>query len=48
MDDLISAGKASIEGDRGILQKIVATLDMKIRGDMNLVLPLQKENQIRT
>lgn len=48
MDNLISTGKAKIEGDREILQKIVATLDMKIKGNMNLVLPLQKANQIRT
>lgn len=47
MDDLISNGKAKIEGDRGILKQIASTLDLKIKNDMNLVLPLQKANQIQ-
>ncbi|MUM52701.1 MBL fold metallo-hydrolase [Klebsiella variicola] len=47
MDDLLSNGKVQIDGDRQILQQIVSTLDTKIKNDMNLVLPLQKANQIQ-
>lgn len=47
MDDLLANGKAKISGNRQILQQIASTLDTKIRNDMNLVLPLQKVNQIR-
>ncbi len=47
MDDLLSNGKAKIEGDRDILKQITATLDTNIKNDMNLVLPLQKANQIQ-
>ncbi|MBU9844357.1 alkyl/aryl-sulfatase [Rahnella ecdela] len=47
MDDLLNNGKAKIEGDREILKQIASTLDLKIKNDMNLVLPLQKANQIQ-
>ena len=47
MDDLLGNGKAKIEGDRDILKQITATLDTNIKNDMNLVLPLQKANQIQ-
>ncbi|MCT4701732.1 hypothetical protein MUA02_07545 [Enterobacteriaceae bacterium H20N1] len=47
MDDLITNGKAKVDGDREILKQITGTLDTKIKNDMNLVLPLQKANQIQ-
>ena len=46
MDDLIANGKAKIDGDREILKQIAGTLDTNIKNDMNLELPLQKENQV--
>lgn len=47
MDDLLNNGKAKVEGDREVLKQIASTLDTKIKNDMNLVLPLQKANQIQ-
>ncbi|WP_074416885.1 alkyl sulfatase C-terminal domain-containing protein [Kluyvera georgiana] len=47
MDDLFNNSKAKIAGDHDILKQITAPLDTNIKNDMNLVLPLQKANQIQ-
>jgi hypothetical protein len=47
MDNLIDNGKAKINGDRNILKDFTATIDNKIKNNMNLALPLQKENKIK-
>lgn len=47
MDDLVKSGKAKITGDAKALDKLVGLFDMSIKNNMNLVLPLQPENQIK-
>ncbi|WP_222618231.1 alkyl/aryl-sulfatase [Enterobacter sp. JUb54] len=47
IDDLITNGKAKIDGDRDVLKQIASTFDTNIKNDMNLVLPLQQANQIK-
>lgn len=47
LDDLISGGKASVTGDREVLKKLHTIFDLGMKNNMNLVLPLQQENQIK-
>ncbi len=47
LDDLASAGKAKISGDKEALKKLSGIFSLDVRGDMNLVLPLQAANRIK-
>ncbi|KRG70703.1 hydrolase [Pseudoxanthomonas dokdonensis] len=47
LDDLAGNGKAAITGDKEVLNKIASVFDNGMKNNMNLVLPLQPENQIK-
>ncbi|MDR5016771.1 alkyl sulfatase dimerization domain-containing protein [Aeromonas veronii] len=47
LDELIKGGKAKVSGDSKVLEKLPGLFDLNIKNNMNLVLPLQTENQIR-
>lgn len=47
LDDLVKNGKAKIDGKRDILAKVSKIFDTGMKNNMNLVLPLQEENQIK-
>ncbi|QKH35347.1 MBL fold metallo-hydrolase [Achromobacter pestifer] len=47
MDTLESSGKAKISGDRNAVAKLNGIFALDLRNDMNLILPLQKENRIQ-
>ena len=48
LDELIDAGKASVAGDQDMLRKLRSIFVIEMKNDMNLVLPLQKENRLET
>ncbi|WP_432720384.1 MBL fold metallo-hydrolase [Jeongeupia wiesaeckerbachi] len=47
LDDLVKAGKAKVSGNAKALDKLPGLFDLNIKNNMNLVLPLQAENQIK-
>jgi len=47
LDGLISAGKARITGDKAAVERLSGIFALDLRNNMNLVLPLQPENQIK-
>lgn len=47
LDDLSGDGKATVGGDKEVLNKIASVFGTGMRNDMNLVLPLQEENRIK-
>jgi len=47
LDDLVANGKAKLGGDKEVLNKIASVFDTGMKNDLNLVLPLQPENQIK-
>ncbi len=47
LDDLINNGKAKVDGNREVLKKLHRIFDLGMKNNMNLVMPLQPENQIK-
>ncbi len=47
LDDLAKDGKATITGNRQVLNQIASAFDKGMKNDMNLVLPLQDANRIK-
>ena len=47
MDDLVSAGKAKITGDKAAVARLSGIFALDIKNNMNLVLPLQPENRVQ-
>lgn len=47
IDSMVSADEAKVIGDKKVLTKINAIFDVDIKNNMNLILPLQSENQIK-
>ncbi|MFV0447492.1 MAG: alkyl/aryl-sulfatase [Vibrio sp.] len=47
LNGLVKSNKATVTGDQKALSKLTGLFDLSIKNNMNLVLPLQKENQIK-
>ncbi len=47
LDQLVSSGKAKIQGDQAAVGKLSGIFSFDLKNNMNLVLPLQKENQVQ-
>jgi alkyl sulfatase BDS1-like metallo-beta-lactamase superfamily hydrolase len=47
LDKLSSSGKTKIKGKKEILSKLKSVIDLNIKNNMNLVLPLQEDNRIK-
>ncbi|MNE85000.1 hypothetical protein D3C80_1819530 [compost metagenome] len=47
LDELVSGGKAKIDGDKAAVEKLNGIFALDVKNNMNLVLPLQPENRVK-
>ncbi|MGE6126278.1 alkyl/aryl-sulfatase [Aeromonas rivipollensis] len=47
LDELVSGGKAKIDGDKASVEKLNGIFALDVKNNMNLVLPLQPENRVK-
>lgn len=47
LDELVSGGKAKIDGNKGAVEKLNGIFALDVKNNMNLVLPLQPENRVQ-